>query len=126
MKQEFIKTNRCDFSLGEEEFLPEQLAMALPLNSPYLKIFNSRIYEMHKVGLIKKWLVDYLPKRDICSDGKLNGESDTHTVNMDDMQGSFFLLFLGITLGILFIIGEFLYKKWRTTQEKRVVQPFIT
>lgn len=50
---------------------------------------------MHKVGLIQKWLVDYLPKRDKCWDAKLSGESNTHTVNMDDMQGSFFLLFLG-------------------------------
>uniref|UniRef100_T1HWR6 Uncharacterized protein n=1 Tax=Rhodnius prolixus TaxID=13249 RepID=T1HWR6_RHOPR len=126
MKQEFIRTNRCDFSLGEEEFLEEHLAMALPVHTPYLKIFNSRIYEMHKVGLIQKWLVDYLPKRDKCWDAKLSGESNTHTVNMDDMQGSFFLLFLGVSLGIMLIIAEYLYHKWKTTQEKHVIQPYVS
>lgn len=50
---------------------------------------------MHQVGLIDKWLNDYLPTKDRCWSNVLSSESQTHTVNLDDMQGSFFLLFLG-------------------------------
>ncbi|XP_024083704.1 ionotropic receptor 93a isoform X2 [Cimex lectularius] len=126
MKQEFLRTNRCDFSIGEEQFLPEKLAIALPTNSPYLNIINKQIYKMHKVGLIEKWLVDYLPKKDRCWSSTLSSESNTHTVNMDDMQGSFFLLFLGVACGILLIIGEYFYNRWKISKEKSVIHPFVS
>lgn len=49
---------------------------------------------MHKVGLINKWLVDTLPKRDQCwTSTQL--EVTNHKVNLDDMQGSFIVLLLG-------------------------------
>lgn len=50
---------------------------------------------MHQMGLIEKWLRQYLPKRDRCwKVGQLT-EVNNHTVNLDDMQGSFFVLFVG-------------------------------
>lgn len=49
---------------------------------------------MHKVGLINKWLVDTLPKKDQCwTNTQL--EVTNHKVNLDDMQGSFIVLLLG-------------------------------
>lgn len=54
----------------------------------------SRIQKMHKVGLINKWLVDTLPKKDQCwTNTQL--EVTNHKVNLDDMQGSFIVLLLG-------------------------------
>lgn len=48
------------------------------------------------MGLIQKWLKDYLPKKDRCwKNNRHVIEVNNHTVNMDDMQGSFFVLFLG-------------------------------
>lgn len=53
-----------------------------------------RIQKMHKVGLINKWLVDTLPKKDQCwTNAQL--EVTNHKVNLDDMQGSFIVLLLG-------------------------------
>lgn len=49
---------------------------------------------MQHVGLIEKWMMEYLPKRDKCWKNKQT-EVTNHTVNLDDMQGSFFVLFLG-------------------------------
>lgn len=46
------------------------------------------------MGLIHKWLNNYLPKRDRCFNINYN-EVNNHTVNLDDMQGSFFVLFIG-------------------------------
>lgn len=49
---------------------------------------------MHKVGLINKWLVDTLPKKDQCwTNTQL--EVTNHKVNLNDMQGSFIVLLLG-------------------------------
>lgn len=53
-----------------------------------------RIEKMHKVGLINKWLVDTLPKKDQCwTNTQL--EVTNHKVNLNDMQGSFIVLLLG-------------------------------
>lgn len=49
---------------------------------------------MHKVGLINKWMVDTLPKKDQCWT-KSQLEVTNHKVNLDDMQGSFIVLLLG-------------------------------
>lgn len=50
---------------------------------------------MQQVGLIDKWLRDYLPKKDRCSVGSSVLEANNHSVNLGDMQGSFFVLFFG-------------------------------
>lgn len=47
------------------------------------------------MGLIHKWTDNYLPKKDKCFKMKYN-EVNNHMVNLDDMQGSFFVLFIGI------------------------------
>lgn len=51
---------------------------------------------MQKAGLISKWFSAYLPKRDRCwQTSAITLEMNNHTVNLRDMQGSFFVLFLG-------------------------------
>ncbi|KAK6635692.1 hypothetical protein RUM44_000946 [Polyplax serrata] len=95
MKREHMETGTCDFALGYEEFLEEQLAMVIAQGNPYLPRIDQEIRRLHRVGLTYKWLQDYLPKKDKCwSTSRLN-EVTSHTVNMRDMQGSFFVLFLG-------------------------------
>lgn len=59
--------------------------------------FVQRIERMRQVGLIRKWMTEYLPKRDKCWKSKQTDVAN-HTVNMDDMQGSFFVLLLGTYL----------------------------
>ena len=98
MKKEFMETGRCDFTLGAEEFLEEQVAMIVAQESPYLPRINEEIRRIHRVGLIYKWLDDYLPKKDKCWSSTRLNEVTSHTVNMRDMQGSFFVLFLGMTI----------------------------
>lgn len=50
---------------------------------------------MHQVGLIHKWTGDYWPKKDRCSYSAKANAVKNHTVNLNDMQGSFFVLFMG-------------------------------
>lgn len=55
-----------------------------------------RLDRMHKAGLITRWLNAYLPKRDRCwKTSAMAQEVNNHTVNLSDMQGSFFVLFMG-------------------------------
>lgn len=49
---------------------------------------------MHKVGLINKWLMNTLPKKDQCWTNTPQ-QITNHKVNLDDMQGSFIVLLLG-------------------------------
>jgi len=49
---------------------------------------------MHKAGLINKWLVETLPKKDKCW-SNTQYEVTNHKVNLDDMQGSFIVLLMG-------------------------------
>ncbi|KAL1122650.1 hypothetical protein AAG570_002977 [Ranatra chinensis] len=97
MKRDFLATGICDFSLGKEEFLEEHLGIMMLPGNPYFKIINKEIGRMHRVGLISKWTRDYMPKKDKCWNFNplyTNGV-DNHTVNLSDMQGSFFVLILG-------------------------------
>jgi glutamate receptor, ionotropic, invertebrate len=41
MRREFLNTETCDFALSTEEFMEEQIALTLPINSPYIDVFNA-------------------------------------------------------------------------------------
>ncbi|XP_046658223.1 ionotropic receptor 93a [Homalodisca vitripennis] len=125
MKSQFHATNTCDFSLGSEEFMFEKLGMIVSQDNPYLELFNKEIGKMHRMGLIHKWMTDYLPSKDRCWNSMYTAVVNNHTVNLDDMQGSFFILFLGIFLSFIIILLEFLVKRHKLGKEQRVIQPFV-
>lgn len=93
--------------------MDERISFVVAQDTPYLNIINDeqvilqnllelikikhyfRIKKLHQVGLIDKWLKDYLPQKDRCWKNRHIIEVNNHTVNMDDMQGSFFVLFFG-------------------------------
>jgi hypothetical protein len=52
---------------------------------------------MHQAGLIYKWYLEHLPPKDRCWTTSRIMQATTHVVNLDDMQGSFFVLGLGET-----------------------------
>jgi hypothetical protein len=41
MRREYLKTETCDFALSAEDFMEEQIALTLPLSSPYIEVFNN-------------------------------------------------------------------------------------
>lgn len=68
----------------------------MPLNSPYINIVNNEIYRMLQMGLIQKWITEFLPKKDRCSNVGKTPELENHTVNLNDMQGCFLVLITGM------------------------------
>ncbi|XP_072932886.1 ionotropic receptor 93a [Epargyreus clarus] len=126
MRADTIATDSCDFSLSAEEFMDEKVAMIVPAGSPYLSVINREIDKMHKAGLISKWLSAYLPKRDQCwKTSSVSQEVNNHTVNLRDMQGSFFVLFLGIFSAVVVLIGEWLLRRRRERADQIVIKPYV-
>jgi hypothetical protein len=54
-----------------------------------------RLRHLHQAGLIYKWYLEHLPRKDRCWTTSRIMQATTHIVNLDDMQGSFFVLGLG-------------------------------
>lgn len=74
---------------------------------------------MLQTGLIKKWKSRYWPQKDKCSSTSgLAGVDSSRTVKLGDMQGSFYLLFLGLFISLSILAGEvFLYRR----KKKRMI-----
>lgn len=84
----------CIFE-GAEDFVDEQIALMLPINSPYLKLFDKELYRLLQMGFIQKWIGEYLPKKDKCWSIGKSQDIENHTVNLTDMQGCFLVLIAG-------------------------------
>ncbi|XP_047990455.1 ionotropic receptor 93a isoform X1 [Leguminivora glycinivorella] len=126
MRAEHLVTDKCDFALSAEEFLDEQVAMIVPAGSPYLPVFNKEINRIQKAGLITKWLSAYLPKRDRCwKTSSIMQEVDNHTVNLSDMQGSFFVLFLGFFSASSVLLMEWFYHRRKSQKEDDAIKPYV-
>lgn len=49
---------------------------------------------MHESGLMNKWIAEQIPMKDKCSES-FNQAVEERKVNVADMQGIFFVLFIG-------------------------------
>lgn len=125
MRREYMKTETCDFAMSVEEFMEEQIAMLLPVNSPYLNLFNLEITRLHQMGLIERWIKEYLPPKDRCSKQTSVIEVINHTVNLDDMQGCFLVLVFGFLGGFFFFFVECIIRRYLHRKEREVIKPFV-
>ena len=126
MRREFLNTDRCDFALSFDEFLEEQIAMIMPKNSPYLDLINREIKLLHQFGFIHRWSQQYLPKRDQCwISASKTTEAAIHIVNIDDMQGSLYVLLLGFGAGLFIFIIEYAWKWYKNRKERSLYKPFV-
>ncbi|KAK5650424.1 hypothetical protein RI129_001453 [Pyrocoelia pectoralis] len=125
MKKQYLVTDRCDLTLGKEDLFDEKIAMIMAPDTPYLALINDEIKRLQQVGLVEKWYQSYLPKKDRCFQVTRVTEVTNHTVNLDDMQGSFFVLLLGFTLGTIWLVGEILYTSYKV-KKKEKLHPFVS
>ncbi|KAJ8716806.1 hypothetical protein PYW07_003433 [Mythimna separata] len=126
MRADRLESDNCDFALSAEEFFHEKVAMIVPAGSPYLPVINKELDRMHKAGLIMRWLDAYLPKKDRCwKTSSMMQEVNNHTVNLSDMQGSFFVLFMGFFSASTVLLLEFLYNRRKRRSEQIVIKPYV-
>ncbi|XP_053689812.1 ionotropic receptor 93a [Sabethes cyaneus] len=123
MKREFLKSDRCDFVLSMDEFLDEQIALAMPKNSPYIDVINNELTKMQQFGFMQRWLKKYLPTDDKCSKVRKSSEVENHTVNNDDMAGSYYVLCIGFSAGMGLFLIECAWRWYRKSKEQ-TLQPF--
>jgi len=95
MKNRYQETKECDFALGIDEFFMERVAYAFRLNNPWLGKFNKWIELIVEAGMIERWKQVYWPQDDECNLVKRGAESADTFVTVSDMQGSFYILFIG-------------------------------
>ncbi|XP_011865667.1 PREDICTED: glutamate receptor ionotropic, delta-2-like isoform X2 [Vollenhovia emeryi] len=94
MRSDLLLTEGCAFSLSTDEFMDEPIAMIIGRDSPYIKVINAELHRMHESGLMNKWISEQIPTKDKCSDSFSQGVEE-RKVNVADMQGIFFVLFMG-------------------------------
>ncbi|XP_043276414.1 ionotropic receptor 93a isoform X4 [Venturia canescens] len=117
----------CHFSIGTETFVEESIALLLPLGSPYLPLVNTQLKRMKESGLIDKWIKDRMPMKDECWEGSsLNNQVNNHKVDVWDMQGIFFVLFLGYLISLLFLGWELLSRCRQVAKERTIIRPFLS
>ncbi|XP_050089824.1 ionotropic receptor 93a-like [Anopheles aquasalis] len=123
IKEQFLATDRCDFALSTDEFLDEQIALVMPKDSPYLELVNDEIRRMHQFGFIQRWISQYLPSKDRCSGTSSRAmDVQNHTVNSSDMAGSYWILLLGFSGGLLFFVAEYALHWYR---ERRLAKATV-
>ncbi|XP_053678178.1 ionotropic receptor 93a [Anopheles nili] len=119
MKRQYLRTDRCDFTLSTDEFLDEQIALVMPKDSPYLELVNEEIKRMHQFGFIQRWVAQYLPAKDKCSGSSRVMDVQNHTVNSSDMAGSYWILLLGFIGGLTIFLCEFAVHRYRLHQASK-------
>ncbi|XP_039311074.1 ionotropic receptor 93a-like [Solenopsis invicta] len=126
MRSDMLSTDGCAFSLSSEEFMDEPIAMIIAQDSPYMKIINFELHRMHESGLMNKWIAEQIPTKDKCSDSITTQVIEERKVNVADMQGIFFVLFMGVTGSIFLLCCEFCCHKRKMSKRRKLIQPFVS
>ncbi|XP_053999997.1 ionotropic receptor 93a [Hylaeus anthracinus] len=127
MRKHLLLTGGCHFSMSTDEFLDEPIAMIIPQGSPYLPVIDAELHRMHESGLMHKWITERMPMKDKCWEAL--GSSQTvikRKVNVADMQGIFFVLFMGATLALFLLLCEFYCHRRKINKERKLIRPFVS
>lgn len=126
MRSDLLLTEGCAFSLSTDEFMDEPIAMIIGKDSPYIKIINAELHRMHESGLMNKWITEQIPTKDKCSESLVSKGVEERKVNVADMQGIFFVLFMGVTGSIFLLCTEFCWHKRQMSRRRKLIQPFVS
>ncbi|XP_018392556.1 PREDICTED: uncharacterized protein LOC108771698 [Cyphomyrmex costatus] len=126
MRSDLLLNKGCAFSLSTDQFMDEPIAMIIAKDSPYTKIINAELHRMHESGLMNKWIAEQIPVKDKCSDSFSNQAVEERKVNVTDMQGIFFVLFMGVTGSIFLLCCEFCCHKRQVSKRRKLIQPFVS
>ncbi|XP_044014294.1 ionotropic receptor 93a [Aphidius gifuensis] len=128
IKNNYRSSGHCDFSLGTDVLLlQEPIFMLVPAGSPYLDIINIQLQRMLEAGLTNKWINDRMPTKDQCwlNAKNSNSAAANRKVNLQDMQGIFFVLFFGYITAVLFLCFEHYIYSRKIAKERLLILPFV-
>ncbi|GBL81938.1 hypothetical protein AVEN_211437-1 [Araneus ventricosus] len=108
VERDFKRQGKCRITIAPKEFGVSELAVGLRRGSSLMQALNVEIQQMRESGVLGHWKKKYNPAREECYsiEGDNPGQRE---VNMEDLQGPFYLLLLGIILGFLLFVGEAMF-----------------
>ncbi|CAC5388392.1 unnamed protein product [Mytilus coruscus] len=110
----------CDMSfISNDDFHPLLVALPLPNNSPFLKVFSDEIVAIIETGLIQTWMLKTWPKPENCEETSI---TDAKSISVSDFQFAFYLTGIGLMLAVLSLIYEYIERKryhWVVTHGRR-------
>ncbi|CAC5388391.1 GRID1 [Mytilus coruscus] len=110
----------CDMSIiSTDDFHPLLIALPLPNNSPFLKVFSDEIVAIIETGLIQTWMLKTWPKPEHCEETSI---TDAKSISVSDFQFAFYLTGIGVMLAVLSLIYEYIERKcyhWVVTHGRR-------
>lgn len=124
MKEQYNITRQCDYALGSEEFFFERVALAFPKDSSWIEHFNIEIKRILQAGLTEKFKQDFWPSEDECSASARGGTGTTAVVSVLDMQGSFYILFFGITIALVILFFEMITRRKVVRNDPSFIKPY--
>ncbi|GFS13153.1 glutamate receptor [Elysia marginata] len=98
----WLATN-CDLILLKEKFFPSKYAIGLPNNSVHTKIFSDQVGKIYESGLLQVWVKKWWPKQTFCSGSLV---TQAQTLNLMDVQSSFYVLAVGLGLAGVVLTAE--------------------
>ncbi|XP_041351346.1 glutamate receptor ionotropic, kainate 4-like [Gigantopelta aegis] len=102
----FYFSNNCDITYIPENSYRNIFGVALPNNSPYTAQFSERISRMIASGVLDNLKLKYINK----SNCNIN-EHSTKPAHLDDVQGGFYAVAIGLVLALVCLIVEMLLSK---------------
>lgn len=82
---------------------------------------------MQQAGLMESWMRSAMPRRDRCwvTPQSLATEVNSHSVNLDDMHGSFIVLGMGLVAAFLAAILERCFRCLTIMKARGIIEPFV-
>ncbi|CAC5388394.1 GRIN [Mytilus coruscus] len=100
----------CDMSvISPADFHTLLIALPLPSNSPFLKVFSDEIVSIVEGGLIQIWLRKALPKLEKCEDTSV---TVAKSISVLEFQFAFYIIGIGLIIAFLSLIYEHIKRKF--------------
>ncbi|GBN08972.1 Glutamate receptor ionotropic, delta-1 [Araneus ventricosus] len=101
------------FLFAKDSFLQYGYAIAFAPNFEHISLFDHKIRQLQEGGIIKKWMEDIIEKQQFRGTLKVHSmdededEGRMHVLDIDDVQGAFAVLSIGLVLASIVFITEY-------------------
>nr|QHA94733.1 ionotropic receptor 93a-1 [Pardosa pseudoannulata] len=115
--QDYKDVGRCRMTISPHRFSRMDLALGFRRGSSLLPLVNKEIQQMLENGVFAHWLSNVSQHRDECFNfiNNFHGQSE---ITLEDLQGPFYLLAIGLVFGSLFLSCEFIMNKIKIAYKK--------
>ncbi|GFR22753.1 glutamate receptor ionotropic, delta-1 [Trichonephila clavata] len=99
------------FLFAKDSFLQYGYAIAFAPDFNHIDLFNHKIRQLQEGGIIVKWMEDIIEQQQFRGTMKVDkseeDEGKMHVLSVDDVQGAFAILSIGLTIASLICTAEY-------------------